>query len=562
MTVTLWSAWAIGLVALSLPSGPLMAEEAQKCVFEGTARNRATQLAVPKVTLRLIPNNGAIVYSGSTKADGTFHFENIVPGDYRLEAQRTGFSEQWVLADKSGHAISALRLAAGQVLTGNELWFTPDGTVSGKVLAPDGEPLPLASVTLIERKWKRGKRVYVPAFGANTDDAGVFRVDSVPAGKYWIYAARPNGSPLALSIVDAPGQPEMRIAGRYFPNAALLDDAAAIEVRAGEETGGIDFKLPMVRVFHITGTYPSQGDNIGVGLKARYGDQMLDWGMDGASIGRDGKFDIAGVAPGSYFLYSAASSRDFAIGVKLAVTVTTKDIGGLLAPQVSQFELKGRLRLEGDALAEKIPVVIFCEGSQADAYTRAQCRAEPQPDGWFTIANLTADRYTIRIGNQYTGKDGGFYLKKLRVNGVDVPGHEINLTSGPAQSLELILNSEVGSVEGTAVPPEERPDDHALPEPGELTVVMIPEKAPSGATQPVPAYLDASGQFQVSDLEPGTYRVFAVPAYDRDLWQNADFLSRIAPRGITVDVAEKAIARIEVQALRAADVRLVEERIE
>jgi hypothetical protein len=218
--------------------------------------------------------------------------------------------------------------------------------------------------------------------------------------------------------------------------------------------------------------------------------------------------------------------------------------------------------VEGDAPAEKIPVVIFCEGSHADTYTRAPCRAEPQPDGSFTIANLTPDQYTIRIGNQYTGKDGGFYLKKMRVNGVDMPGHEIDLTGGPAQSLELILNSEVGGVEGTAVPPEERPDDHTLPEPGELTMVMIPETAPSGATQPVYAYLDPAGHFQVTDLEPGTYRVFAVPAYDPELWQNADFLKQIAVRGMTVDVAEKATAKIAVHALRAADVRQVEERIE
>jgi hypothetical protein len=52
---------------------------------------------------------------------------------------------------------------------------------------------------------------------------------------------------LAYSILEAPWKPEMRIAGRYHPDSSQLDGAAPVEVRAGEEISGIDFRLPRNR---------------------------------------------------------------------------------------------------------------------------------------------------------------------------------------------------------------------------------------------------------------------------------------------------------------------------
>jgi hypothetical protein len=56
---------------------------------------------------------------------------------------------------------------------------------------------------------------------------------------------------LAYSILEAPWKPEMRIAGRYHPDSSQLDGAAPVEVRAGEEISGIDFRLPLAPVFHL-----------------------------------------------------------------------------------------------------------------------------------------------------------------------------------------------------------------------------------------------------------------------------------------------------------------------
>jgi hypothetical protein len=366
---------------------------------------------------------------------------------------------------------------------------------------------------------------------------------------------------LGLSIFEAPGKPEMRIAGRYHPGAAQLDGGEAIEVHAGEEVTGIDFKLPLAPVFHLAGTCPGAPGNLHIGLKPRFGDQVLDWDGERAAVGQDGKFDLAGVFPGSYFLSTYQSGmRGVLAGANLPVTVAAQDIAGIVAPPAGRFEVKGRVRVDDDSAPEKLPVVIFFEGSQADEFSYFERRAEPQPGGAFTIANLTPDRYHVRIVNM-AGKETGYYLKSLRVDGVDVAGHEVDLTGGAADNPELILSAAGGSVEGTVVPPEDRPENRAAPEPGESVVVIVPEKLASGDTQPVNAYLAPEGHFQVTDLEPGSYRVFAVTYYDPGLWQSPEFLRQIADRGVAVEVAEKAGVRVEVHALRAAEVRQVEERI-
>jgi hypothetical protein len=558
----------VGLAVSCLPGNWLFAQQGSvdKCVFEGTARNSVTRLAVGKVAIRLVAAGAQVGYAGSTNAAGAFRFEGILPGDYQVEVDRAGFTREWSLTGKSGRAGSKLRFAPGQTVTGNDLWLTPESAVTGKVLGPDGEPLADAVVVLIAPKWRQGKRVYEEQQGARTDGTGQYRFTGVAPGRYLVYAARPSQGPLAYSILEAPGKPEMRIAGRYHPNAPQLEGAAALEVRAGEEISGIDFRLPMVPVFHLSGKPPAE--NASIFLDKRNHDQALRWEEERASIKEDGSFDIAGVAPGSYFLYAVQTGRfDLLKSAKVPVTITSQDAAGFVAPPVTRLELKGRVRVEDGDTAEAIPVVVFSEGSEADEYSSMQRRAEPQADGSFAIRDLTPDRYAIRISNKETGKDGGYYLKAVRVNGVKPQNGEIDLTGGPAGDVELILSAGVGSAEGTVKRPEEGTNNQAEAVPAaepaaELTVVLIPESVSSADTRPVIAYLDPDGHFRVTDLEPGSYRALATTNYDRDLWQNAEFLRQMAKHGAALEVAEKGTARVEVQVVAAAEVRQAEDAIQ
>jgi len=567
LAVTLWSAWAVGLAVLGMSAGPLPAQEnaAEKCVFAGTARNSVTRAGVGKVSIRLVPLSGAMGYAGWSDAVGAFRFSGLVAGDYRVEAVRTGYTAKWVLADPSGHTISRLHLAPGQPVAGSDLWLSPESGIAGKVMGPDSEPLRGAQITLIAREWRSGKRVYVGMQTAFTDAEGVYHCAAVAPGRYLLYAARPTRGPLAFSVLEEPGKPEMRIAGRYHPNSPQLEGAALIELHPGEEILGIDFRLPLVPVFHVTGKPPSE--NASVRLAKRSNDQALEWEEERASTGKDGSFDISGIAPGNYFLYSVEASSnsnrfDLLRSARIPLTVTAQDTAGLVAPPLAQFALQGRIRVEDGDIAEAIPVQIFFDGSEADEYTSFQRRAEPKADRTFAIPNLTPDRYEIRIVNRETGKEGGYYLKAVRVNGVKAAGGEIDMTGGAAPDVELILSAGVGSAEGTVKWPDEGSKAASVDPAVELTVVLIPESVPSGDNRPVTAYLDQDGRFRVTDLEPGSYRALATTNYDKDLWRNAEFLRLLARRGTPLEVTEKGTARVEAPLLPAGEVRQAEEQIQ
>ena len=218
---------------------------------------------------------------------------------------------------------------------------------------------------------------------------------------------------------------------------------------------------------------------------------------------------------------------------------------------MARLDLKGRVRVEDSTATGAIPVQIFCDGSQDDFYSPFQRRAQPKADGTFSIQDLAPDRYAIRLANMETGQEGGYYVKTVRVNGVTSAGGEIDMTAGPAQDVELILSAAVGGVEGTVQEPA-----------ADLTMVVVPESVPSGDSRPLTVYLDQDGHFSLTDLEPGSYRAFAVTEYDNGLWQNAGFRGRMANRGTAFQVVEKKNARIEVKVVPADEVRQVEAQIQ
>jgi hypothetical protein len=503
---------------------------ADKCVYEGVVRNAVTHLPVTKASIRLVSSSGQTAgYLGAAGADGAFHFEAVEPGDYQVEVERVGYV--WRPGSK-------LYLAPGQKVDKAELWLTPEGGVSGKVLGPDGEPLPGARITLIAPQWWRGKHFYRAANSTDAGSAGEFHFTGVAPGRYFVYAARPRQGPLAYSILEAPGKPAMRIAARYHPDSPQLEGAAPVEVRAGEEIAGIDFRLPLVPVFHIRGKDPQAG-GLAIHLAERKGDQALEWTAETAVTDKD-SFDIAGVAEGSYSLYSLLQGPgrpDRPASEKIPVTVNAQDVSGLQAPPITRFDLKGRVRLEDDSAPP--PVAIFCEGSNVD-YNRFQ-GSMSKADGTFVIEALPADRYSVRIENQE------FYLKAVRLRGVEVQAAEIDLTNGPMEDVELILSAAAGSVEGAVKEPS-----------AETTAVLIPKGVPFAGTRPLSAQIDQDGHFRIAGLAPGHYSAFAVTEFDQGLWQNAEYQRRMASRGTAFEVAEKGIARIEMQVVPASEVRQVE----
>jgi hypothetical protein len=545
-----------------------------KCVLEGIVRNSVTHGALAKASIHLIPIAGSAQtpgYVGATNGAGIFRFEGIAPGAYAILVSRAGYSDDVLMKAGPEPVGAVLTFTAGQELTGMEISLVPYGGISGKVTGPDGEPLEDIRVDLIAAKWQRGRRVYQSIGSSETDGTGEYRLDA-PPGRYYIYAGVLSGSgPIAGIIRESPGKPELRLTGGYHPGATAWEGAAPVELQAGMEVGGIDFRLYLAPVFHVRGKLAAGAVHERFGgivarLAGRINGQACDWDQPAsAMVLLDGSFDFSGVVPGPYFLY--ADNRGFFPGgnfrgVKVPLMVTARDQNGITGPVAQWFDLKGRIRLAGEASASAVPdVEVIFEGSGADQLDLWRSRVNPKPDGTFSITGLTPDRYAVRIVNRNRGQGGGFYLKSFLYQGRETAANWIDLTGGVAGEVELVLSDGVGSVEGTVHWPEEDENIARMAPAGELRAVLAPEKIPLADTRPASTEVDQNGHFSLGNLAPGTYRAFAMNGYDEGLWENAEFLGRIAGQGTPVEVAEKGTIHVELKVLRAGEAQQAETQL-
>ncbi len=111
----------------------------------------------------------------------SFQIEGIVPGRYRLFAERTGLLE----VDKH-HARSegrVLTLAAGQDL--KDLWIRLQAAavVRGRVTDEDGEGLPNAQVAVLRQTFASGRSRWEQAGAERTNDLGEYRIAGLAGGK-------------------------------------------------------------------------------------------------------------------------------------------------------------------------------------------------------------------------------------------------------------------------------------------------------------------------------------------------------------------------------------------
>ena len=115
--------------------------------------------------------------------EGRFTFEGVCAGNFSLEAKRSG-----VLG--GGRARGTLVGNGGEVSV--EILLEASGSVEGRVFSPDGSQVVANSqVVLSHEKFTNEFNVPLPLAYGTTDEKGVYRVDLVPAGRFFLDAFDP-----------------------------------------------------------------------------------------------------------------------------------------------------------------------------------------------------------------------------------------------------------------------------------------------------------------------------------------------------------------------------------
>lgn len=171
----------------------------------------------------------------ATSADGTFRFEHVMAGTYRVTARAPGHQE--------GRADSYVQVTEGSTHQLDAIALSPGTTLRGRVVDPDGTAI--GGATIRVRSAAAGVRLNRTA---SSSPDGRFALHGLPPGALRVSASAPGYLHTEREAVDATQTPELllrlergmtitgvvRAAGRQAP----IESFAAALSRVGSLQGG------------------------------------------------------------------------------------------------------------------------------------------------------------------------------------------------------------------------------------------------------------------------------------------------------------------------------------
>jgi hypothetical protein len=165
-------------------------------------------------------------------------------------------------------------------------------------------------------------------------------------------------------------------------------------------------------------------------------------------------------------------------------------------------------------------------------------------DGTFSLAAAPPSSYDLQIFNLPPGK----YVKSIRFGDREIKDGEIDLTEGAAAPLNIVLGADGGEVDGNV----QTAGGQLAPA---TQVTLAPAEEYGGRSDLLKRTVtDASGNFQIKDLAPGEYKVFAWENDQEGSSQSAEFRKPFEGRSASVTVGPKDKASVQVTVITAGDV--------
>ncbi len=565
-----------------------VAQQAASGSIEGTVLRTGTTDPIERVEVTLLPASGEPLNTMTGK-EGHFSFLRLAPGDYAIRVQRDGYLQptgnglpQQSLAvfqgsaDGSGHvsvstgSLGMVHVDADQVI---RLTYdmTPGGTISGRILDPNGRPSVGATVTAFRLAYEEGRPTLFAAKAASSNDRGEYRMFWLEPGDYFVRAEK--------TLAGGPAR-------AYYPGT---DNAAAgvkVRVTEGMESPKIDISIRNVDSVKISGSLTSivasmQNPSVSSPTTA---DQVLDREevlrtkvlqtdrgqnapqfylspIDPEGIfdqpvnlqnritsSQDraaGKFELANVHPGEYDLFalitdrSSPSPRTYLGRTRIEVGV--QDLEGVNLVIVPGTDLRGRIVYAGTsplAGSSAFHVQLQPRGLPPGFPFGSALSATPDPDGAFTISNVPDLEYSVSVtplaGNAYIAdiRQGGFSI--FDVGAITVGGRQ-------GGDIEIVLDSRGAIIEGKV---QATPRQLAAG----ITVTLIPDgRRRENVSLYKRANVSESGVFSLTGVAPGTYRLFAWESVPAGAEFNAEFVDAFREDATEITVSAGGTTPVELR---------------
>ena len=353
-------------------------------------------------------------------------------GHFRLESH----DKIYLTVHHNGYLYrnQTIALEPGQAPPEVRVLLVPQAAISGHVFDENGLPVRGARVSAMQYTPVNGQRQLRPWRGdTETNELGEYRIFELPAGRYYL-----SVTPGKLAEWDP------RYSARLYPDAVDPDRAEPVDVRAGEERGGRDFRLTPQEGVTIAGRLARTGaGHVSLYLRSvEYFDYSIPVAQQGDS------FTIAHVPPGNYTLRTWS---DF-VGPKAGELV------GDMTLQVGTADMRDvRLEIRTAEEQDLSGAIVFL-GRTKPGPMEVTLRRDPREpksvvsnaDGSFVVKGLLPGRYLLDVRNAPVDgvppADRWFVGAQLGAR--DVSEQSFDMGTAPPGALKISVASPVAKLTG------------------------------------------------------------------------------------------------------------------
>jgi hypothetical protein len=477
----------------------------------------------------------------TTAEDGTFVFDKLPAGKYRVVASRRGY----VTSAYQEHQGFSTAIVTGPGLETTHLRFpiVPAAILSGSVIDDEGDPVSGAMVTLFRQNPPNGSDSIMRAQTTTTDDDGAFEFTRLASGTFFIAAsarpwyafhpqqrrpgdpAQPNQEPLRSPL-------DVAYPTTFYADTTDSSAATPIALRAGDHPQ-VTLALHPVPAVQLRLKIPEPpADSNGAPVRGfappslsqtAFGktEIMIPTTSTMVASGDQRYFEISGLAQGEYTLEFHGENGQ---------TRGTSDIN-LSADQVldnsplaAGAEVKGVIAMAFGARAPEDLSV-----SLASANGRIRTGGQKISDhGAFAFHDVAPGLYELFV----TGGGRQLPVLQIRTMGRAIEGGRIQIGT---DAVTLQADVAIGSATITGF--AERNGQRL----GGAMIVLVPQNPGPNPNLFRRDQSDSDGSFTLQRVVPGRYNLIAIEDGWELEWAREAALQKYLPHGQLVEVREATI---------------------
>jgi hypothetical protein len=476
----------------------LPAALAAQTVLEGVVVDAVTgnPLAGASVGVSGMPNPNSTV----VRSDAAGHFQVTASNPFVMVMKAGYLQASKFATSRNAQDSSQMRIA-----------LKPEAVITGKVVDEDGFAANHAQVQAMRYgPALDGARTLTWNGGVQTDDQGEYRIDKLPAGKYYIH----------VNAGDSANW-DRRYAAQYLGGTLDPSDEHVVEVKMGEVHKNADVHLVKIEGVTVSGRVEGgPGDSRTmppVSLSRTSGEMNMGIGFGAAMLRTPGEstFTFRHVPPGSYTLHYGNNGPQLRAGDytgELKFEASTTDLTGLvLTPHAAQpIDVTGQI-----VMREGGPVGTWM------VYARRNGEGTPaeiNPDGTFVLKGLLPGHYNFQATPDMRSRQSQPRTtppphvvsttlgdQELKQNGFDLDGTVPKPLRITVSSQYAVLTGMIVDAKGQAVT---------------NTPVIFVSDQPNKRGY---ANTDDKGAFRAMLTDAGDYRAYILP--DQESMNDEDYLA-------------------------------------